>query len=141
MLDYMLPKFKYDYIKYASIFTFELRQDNECMKSVVFNPQGNCMNIRIKYNGQFVDLSGKTVYEDSAINDGPDTTMSSSDIASLEDSYDLPYVKFKSIMDKLMIPGDQIKDECAKPYVPNPDPATLQYFVENMFLQKWINQF
>jgi hypothetical protein len=66
MLEYLLPLFVYDYVPYATIFTFELRQDNECMKSVVFNRE-NCMMVRIKYNGQYVDLNKQTMYENSII--------------------------------------------------------------------------
>jgi hypothetical protein len=49
----------------------------------------------------------------------------------------MPYDKFKSIMEKVLVPGDDLKEECSKPYVPNPDPADVQleYFANNIFLQ------
>jgi hypothetical protein len=32
MIDWLLPRYAYDYVPYASIFTVELRIDNECSK-------------------------------------------------------------------------------------------------------------
>ena len=124
MLDYLMPEFVYDYVPYASIFTFELRQDNECLNNVVFNLE-NCMNIRIKYNGQFVDLSNEKTYPDSAIIDNPSKNLTSFEVLDLQDKYDMPYAKFKAKMESLLVPGDQVEEECSKPYVPNPDPETL----------------
>ena len=134
MLDYILPEFVYDYVPYASIFTFELRRDNQCMNNVVFNLE-NCMNIRIKYNGQFVDLNSQKMYPDSAIIDNPSKNLTSFEVLDLQDKYDMPYAKFVAKMESLLVPGDQVESECSKPYVPNPDPDTLQYFFENKFLQ------
>ena len=93
MLDFLLDEFAYDYVPYASIFTFELRQDNECMSNVVFNLE-NCMNIRIKYNGNFVDLSKSTIFQDSAIIDNPSKDLSAIEVMDLQEKYDMPYAKF-----------------------------------------------
>ena len=93
------------------------------------------MNIRIKYNGEFVDLSNQNTYPDSAIIDSPSKKLTSFEVLDLQDKYDMPYAKFKAKMESLLVPGDQVEQECSKPYVPNPDPETLQYFIENTFLQ------
>jgi hypothetical protein len=122
MLDYLLPAYAYDYVPYSSIFTIELRRDNECMRNVVFNPQENCMAIRIKYNGQFVNLGSKTVDEASALLDRPDFEMNSQQLAVLEDKYDMPYAKFKAIMEAVLVKGSEVMDECAKKFSPIPDP-------------------
>ena len=129
MIEYLLPKFGYDYVPYSSIITLELRLDNECIRTVMFNSE-DCLNIRMKYNGDFVDLASKTVVVGSAIQDNPSNTMDSYEIAAIQDKYDMPYGKVKSILNELLYQGD-IKEACAEEYVPNPDPDTLQYYVEN----------
>ena len=68
------------------------------------------------------------MFKDSVIEDEPQRSISSVDVAELEDNYDMPYAKFKSVMAEIMVPGDQVEEECAKTFVPNPDPETLQYF-------------
>jgi hypothetical protein len=127
MIDYLLPQFVYDYVPYSSIVTMELRIDNECMSTVMFNPE-DCLNIRLKYNGDFVDLTKKTVVKGSAIQDNPSKTMDSYELSELQQNYDYSYSKIKNILNELLYQGD-LKDACAETFVPNPNPDTLQYYV------------
>jgi hypothetical protein len=71
MLYYLFPNFNWQYIPYASVLSFELRINHDCLKNKE-NAVNTCHRIRIKYNGQFMNLLKGDVFADSIVEeDGP----------------------------------------------------------------------
>jgi hypothetical protein len=62
------------------------------------------MFVRIKYNGDFVNLPEKTIKKGSAIQDNPSKVMSAYDIADTQDAHDITFDKFKIHLDSLLVP-------------------------------------
>lgn len=74
ILDHLLPNFNYTYIPYSSTLSVDLLQDNYCMTS--HSNIDDCILVRMKYNGNFVDLLNGNIFEGSAIEDGPANSLS-----------------------------------------------------------------
>lgn len=60
-----MPDYIFHGIKYASVLTIELREDNRCLSNGYYRQ--NCFSIRMKYNGQYIYLLKAKMFEDSAI--------------------------------------------------------------------------
>jgi hypothetical protein len=93
MLDFLLPDFKFDGIKYASVITMELRVDHRCIGNGFYKP--SCYKVRMNYNGNYINLLDATIYADSAISEYPgsdiDATPESIQVELDLYKYDITY--------------------------------------------------
>ena len=65
ILDHLVPNYNYTEIKYSSTISVDLLQDNYC--TISQSNIDDCLYVRMKYNGNFVDLQNGNIFEDSAV--------------------------------------------------------------------------
>lgn len=104
MLTYLLPKYEFNGIPYASIITIELRVDHRCIGNGFYKP--SCYRVRMNYNGNYIDILDGTVYPDSAVQEDPtmdiDGTPESIQMEKDLYKYDITYLQFADKMEKIL---------------------------------------
>ena len=80
LLTHFVPNFNYTEVKYAAHFKFELRIDNTCLKGQTGSPDiSNCFNVRVIYNGQYIDILNGKLYPDGYKNEIPKKSVPQKD--------------------------------------------------------------
>jgi len=72
ILYHIFPEWDWDYVRYASVFTIELRVNHNCFNAITYVRNfDTCFKIRMMFNGKYMDLKRRTVFEDSAVKEEP----------------------------------------------------------------------
>ena len=59
-LKQLVPEFDYDYIKYASVFTIEMRVNHNCWQARTFVRNfDQCIKVRMAFNNKYLDPKTK----------------------------------------------------------------------------------
>ena len=107
MLDFLLPDYEFNGVKYASIITMELRVDHRCIGDGFY--KASCYKVRMSYNGNYVNLLDGTVYPESAIQEDPNTDIDGTPESIQNEidlyKYDITYQQFAEKMEKILYEG------------------------------------
>lgn len=72
ILYHIFPELDWDYVRYASYFTMELRVNHNCFDAITYVRNfDTCFKVRLMFNGKYMNLKRGTLFRDSAIEEKP----------------------------------------------------------------------
>ena len=107
-------------MKYAAVIRMELRINNDCFYQLSGTTSDfkSCFKIRMRYNGDFIDFRGSTIWN-STEKDDPNGINVIKNEEDAEVVYDILWSEFMEIFnDKILFDGD-LKAKCESTFNPN----------------------